>query len=85
MFGQNDFMIHQAQCIPLFPLKTAIDAEVETFFKTVQHIHVTDVPKDANIIKSHVIYKVKINDDVSKKMKSRIAPHERKGRRYLYA
>jgi len=71
-------MMHPTQGLPLCPLNNAFDAEVETFVKTVQHIHVTDVPKDASRITSHVIYKVKINVDGSKKMKARIAPHGNK-------
>lgn len=33
------------------------------------------VPRDANIISGHVIYKVKVLDDATFKLKTRIAPH----------
>lgn len=33
------------------------------------------VPNNANIINSHTIYKVKINEDKPMKLKARIAPH----------
>lgn len=34
-----------------------------------------DVPNDANIITSHVVYKIKTSEDGSRKLKSRIVPH----------
>jgi len=77
-FGQKDFLLHHAQGLPTFPIKNAFDKEEELFTKNVRLVHVNDVPKNANIITSHVIYKVKINDDGSKKMKARIAPHGNK-------
>ena len=42
------------------------------FLKTVREIPVDKVPKNSNIISSHVIYKVKEGDDGSLKIKSRI-------------
>lgn len=33
------------------------------------------VPHDTNIISSHIIYKVKLNDDSTLKLKARIASH----------
>lgn len=38
-------------------------------------VHVSDIPKDADIITSHVLYKVKQRDDGTKMVKARIAPH----------
>ena len=38
----------------------------------------SEVPSHANIIRSHVIYKVKPGDDGSLKTKARIAPHGNK-------
>lgn len=40
--------------------------------------HVSKIPAGANVITSHVIYKVKTNDDGSLKMKELIAPHGNK-------
>ena len=68
----------QAQRLPNFPLINAFKCEEESFTKTVKLVHLSDVPQDANIITSHVIYKVKANDDGSYKMKARIAPHGNK-------
>lgn len=33
------------------------------------------IPRDANIISSQTVYKIKLNDDESSKLKARIAPH----------
>ena len=41
---------------------------------------VSKVPKDSNIITSHVLYKVRANDNGSLKLKARIAPHGNKDR-----
>ena len=46
--------------------------------KTVCEESVNKVPKGSNLITSHVIYKVKANDDGPLKMKARIAPHGNK-------
>lgn len=66
-FGHRDFMSCQAQGLDSFPMHNAYDKEEESFKKTVQMVHVSDMPLDANVITSHVIYKVKNNDDGTKK------------------
>lgn len=77
-FGFKDFLMYQAEGLPSYILWNAYNAKEEKFKQTVQEVHVTVVPKNANIITSHVIYKVKPNDDGSLKMKARIAPHGNK-------
>ena len=46
--------------------------------KTVREVQIEKVPKNSNIITSHVIYRVKENNDGSLKMRARIAPHGNK-------
>lgn len=77
-FGQKVFVQYQTQGLPMFSLQNAYKKEEESFKKTVQMVHVSKVPADANVITRHVIYKVKTNDDGSLKMKARIAPHGNK-------
>ena len=36
----------------------------------------SDIPADANIIASHVVYKVKVDEEGEMKLKARIVPHE---------
>lgn len=38
-------------------------------------VHVSLVPKNANVISSHVIYTLKVNEDKSLSIRARIAPH----------
>lgn len=38
------------------------------------------VPKKANVITSHTVYKVKVDEDKNMKMKSRICPHGNRDR-----
>ena len=43
--------------------------------KYVKIVKRSNLPPGANIISSHAIYKIKLNDDQSLKLKARIAPH----------
>lgn len=74
-FGNKPFLIHEAQGFDQFPLVNAYKAEEETFLKTVRPVLKSKVPPSSNIINSHVLYKIKQNDDGSLKLKARIAPH----------
>lgn len=74
-FGNKPFLRYRAQGFPSFPLLNAYKAEEDEFKKTVKKVPIEDVPKNANVISSHVIYKVKVKDDKSLKLKARIAPH----------
>ena len=58
-FGYKEFTMHQSQSLPSFVMLNAYRAEEEFFLKIVQKCHVSNVPTSANVIKSHVIYKVK--------------------------
>lgn len=75
LFQNKTFMRHQAQSLEQFPIINAYKAEEETFLKTVTTVPIKTLPQDANIIGSHTIYKVKMNDDKTLKLKARIAPH----------
>jgi len=74
-FGKKPFLKHQAQGFEQYSLSKAYDAEEETFIKTIKIIPRDDVPADANMVNSHVLYKVKQNEDGSLKLKARITPH----------
>ena len=74
-FGNKAFLLHQAQGFEQFPLVTSYNREEESFVKTVKIVSRDEVPPQANVIGSHVLYKLKLNDDGSLKLKARIAPH----------
>jgi len=78
VFGNKDFMLHQAQGLPPFVTQNAYMAEEESFLKTVRHVNLEEIPQGANIISSHVLYKVKDRDDGTRIIKARIAPHGNK-------
>lgn len=59
-------------------MSNAYGIEESIFKKKVEMIPVSEVPKSANIITSHFIYKVKRNDDNTLKMNARIATHGNK-------
>lgn len=74
-FGNKAFLKSQAkgfkQCVRI----TARKVEEEDFLKTVKIVPKTKVPTSADVINSHTLYKIKVNDDRSLKLKARIAPH----------
>ena len=74
-FGNKPFLKHQAQGFEQFSLVNSYRDEEATFLKTVSVVPRSEVPSDANVINSHVLYKLKDNDDGSLKLKARIAPH----------
>lgn len=73
-FGNHFFLKYQAQGFQRFCLKLAYDVEETHFKKRVQTNSLSDVVPHANIISSDVIYKIKMNDDLSIKLKARITP-----------
>lgn len=74
-FGYKDFRRSHAQGFSSFPIINAFAMEEEKCKETVKLIHRSDVLTSANVTTSHVIYKVKENDDKSLMMQARIAPH----------
>lgn len=77
-FGNKPFLKFQAQGFQQYVISNAYKLEEEAFSKTVKVIPKSDVPENSNIIKSHTLYKVKINNDASMKLKALIAPHGNK-------
>lgn len=84
VFSQKPFMYYQAQGLPSFPLLNAYKEEKEDFKRTVKIVPIYKTPKNANVITSHVLYKVKTNDENSLKMKAGIAPHGNKNSEKLH-
>lgn len=74
-FGNKPFLLHHAQGFEQFVLVNAYRRKEEQFFKTAKRVPRHLVPNGSNVISSHVLYRVKINDDSSLQLKARIAPH----------
>lgn len=60
---------------PSFALLNAYKKEEEYFKKTLKMVSISDVSQNSNVIYVHVIYRGKVNDDHTLKLKARIAPH----------
>ena len=80
MFDHKDFMLHHVEGFYPHPVWNAYLEEEFKFMKTVREVPINDVPKNANVITSHVIYKIEANEDGTFKMKARIAPDGNKDR-----
>lgn len=74
-FVNKPFLRHQAQAFPQFSLAAAYAQEENDFTKSAKTVPLCEIPSTANIISSHVLYKIKVNDDLSLKQKALIAPY----------
>lgn len=74
-FKSKDFMLRHAEGLPSYTIANAYMVEEQNFVKECVRLHRSKVPSDANVIRSHVIYKIKTRDDDSLTCKARIAPH----------
>lgn len=63
------------QGFPQYILHNNYLSEEDLFKEKVQVARNNKVDKNANIISSHVIYKIKVNNDGTLKLKARRAPH----------
>lgn len=68
-------MLNHAQSFDQFALVNAYRVEEDAFIKTVRRVYRKSVPVDSNTIFSHVLYKVKAQDDMSLMLKARIEPN----------
>ena len=80
VFEHKEFSLTAAQGLPSHTTENAYKKEENKFMRTVRLVPTSQVPKDANIITSHVIYKVKSSDEGDYYLKARIAPHGNKDR-----
>ena len=71
-------MLNDSEWLPPHSVKSSYCEEETNFMKTVREVSFNQVTKVSNIITSHVIYKVKANDDGSLKINARIVPHVNK-------
>lgn len=72
-------MLHHAQSSSRYVLYNACEADKSEFKKQVECVSIADVTLGANIIASHTIYKIKIDETSSLRLKTGVAPHGSKG------
>ena len=75
-FKSKEFLLSHAQGLPTSITQNAYSAEECSFLANCEHI--SRVPSTANVISSHVLYKIKELDDGKLLCKARIAPHGNK-------
>lgn len=75
VFEHKEFSLNAAQGLPSFKIENAYKKEEDKFMRTVRLVPTSKVPQGANVITSHVMYKVKASDEVDFYLKARIAPH----------
>ena len=74
-FQSKEFLQSHAEGLPSFILENSYNVEENNFLKHCVLTPYNDVPDNANIIRSHVLYKIKVRDDGTLTCKARIAPH----------
>lgn len=73
--GNRPFMLHHAQVFDQFAVVNAYVTEEAKFLQNVKRIPRSSLPKNANVVSSHTVYRIKMEDDDSLLLKARIAPH----------
>lgn len=79
-FGFKNFLLFENQGMPGYVIDNAYSQQEAQFLKQVRKVPVSEVLRSANAISSYVLYRVNKEDNGSKKIKSRIAPHGNKDR-----
>ena len=77
-FNSKEFLLSHAQGLPTSVTQNAYSAEECSFLANCECVHISRVPSTANVISSHVLYKIKELDDEKLLCKARIAPHGNK-------
>lgn len=73
--GNKPLLLNHGQSFPQYVMYSAYETEEAEFKKHVRCVPIASIPDDTNIISSHTVYKIKIEDDDSLRLKARIAPH----------
>lgn len=68
-------MRYKAQVLPSYALEYAFKAQQSSSNMTVRLVAATDVPQTENLISSHVMDKILVNEDLNLKLKALISPH----------
>lgn len=75
VIGYKPFLLHHAQVFPQQFIYNAFEGEQQKFMKHVKRVPIGEMPDKANIISSHTIYKIKVDECNALCLKARIAPH----------
>ena len=76
VIGSKQVTATQLSFAPPFVLQQALKQEHDSnWIGAYDEVPEREIPRNANIITSHVVYKVKTDEDGQRKMKARIVPH----------
>ena len=75
VIGHDTVVLRTLEFAPPWIVREAYEAEEENWDGVYEVVDEREVPKGANVIGSHVAYKLKVNEDGSLKLKARICPH----------
>jgi len=77
--GSREVTMKKLEFAPSWLVESAFNSEYDTnWHDAYLPIDESDAPDDANVITSHVIYKVKTDENDQRKLKARIVPHGNK-------
>lgn len=79
-FGNKPLLRDETQDLPSYALQDSYNLEDAYFKKTVECGSLANIPFDTKIICSHVLSKMKVQDDETLELKVQIAPHANKDR-----
>lgn len=74
-FRNRSFLYHHVQRYDRHPLIKSYIAEEEKFLKYVKIFPLFEDPKNADIVGTNVVYKLKMGNDNLLKLKARFSPH----------
>lgn len=61
--GQRPFIVHHAQFFDQSVMKQAYEKEERKYLENVRRVQHKSAPRDANIISSQTVYKIKVEDN----------------------
>jgi len=74
--GGAQVMRHKMACAPPWLLDRAVEEELTNAWKgAYEEVPENAVPRNANVICSHIVYKIKLEEENHKRLKARLCPH----------
>lgn len=81
ILGNKAVSRNHIETAPNWLIAKAVQNEIEDAWKgAFEEVDESTIPKNGNIISSHIIYKVKQNEDGTLKLKARLCPHRNRDR-----
>lgn len=76
ILGSAQVTRRKMECAPPWIVNKAIEAELKSNCKDAyEEVMDADVPQSANVIGSHIVYNIKVEENGKKRLKARLCPH----------